>query len=130
MRISRVENTNVPDYRLFQLEQIAGKALQGAEDCVSGRRVDIERLMQTKYGLHIEAFHGLKTKYDTMGFVMAQENKVYIDAEMMDDDDQERKYRFTLAEELAGSAGIKVGRFRRVEGGPPGRFFVGNSLDC
>ncbi|MBI4025752.1 MAG: hypothetical protein HY360_12280 [Verrucomicrobia bacterium] len=53
------------DHRLFELERIAATAMEGAAQCVKGRRVDIERLIQEKFQLKIEAFHELRQRWDT-----------------------------------------------------------------
>ncbi len=91
----------VKDYRLFELEHVAAAALADAPHCVKGRRVDIERLILEKHQLRIEAFHDLKRRWDTYAFIDTTAKVIFVDAELMDADRLEKKYRFTLAEELA-----------------------------
>ena len=56
MRISKVADTKKPiptvrEFALWQLERIAADALAKNPKCVTGRRVDIERLMQEGFPL-------------------------------------------------------------------------------
>ncbi|MCX6907232.1 MAG: ImmA/IrrE family metallo-endopeptidase [Verrucomicrobia bacterium] len=91
----------VKDYRLFELETIAAQALADAAACVRGRRVDVERLILEKFGLRIEAFYDLRRKWDTYAFIDTKGQVIFVDAALMDNVGLEKKYRFTLAEELA-----------------------------
>jgi Zn-dependent peptidase ImmA (M78 family) len=86
---------------LYELERIAAEALAGAERCSKGSRVDIERLILEKFKIKIEAFHDLRRRWDTYAFIDTTGTAIYIDAELMNEDRLEKKYRFTLAEELA-----------------------------
>lgn len=91
----------VRDYRLYELERIAADALRGAESCVKGRRVDIERLILEKFKLKIESFIELRRRWDTYAFIDTTGAVIFIDADLMNEERLEKKYRFTLAEELA-----------------------------
>lgn len=91
----------VRDYRLYELERIAADALRGAEACVKGRRVDIERLILEKFKLKIESFADLRRRWDAYAFIDTTAKVIFIDAELMNEARLEKKYRFTLAEELA-----------------------------
>ena len=91
----------VRDYRLYELERIAADALRDAERCLKGRRVDIERLILEKFKLKIESFVELRRRWDTYAFIDATGAVISIDAELMNEVRLEKKYRFTLAEELA-----------------------------
>jgi len=91
----------VRDYRLYELERIAAEALAEAPQCVKGLRVDIERLILEKFKIKIEAFHDLRRRWDTYAFIDTTAKVIFVDAELMDSDRLEKKYRFTLAEELA-----------------------------
>ncbi len=95
------DQKNVPDYKLFELDKIAANELHDAGCYIENNRVDIERLIHGKYKLEIDPFFDLRKRWDTYGFVNVQGNKIYIDADLMDDEYEEKKYRFTLAEELA-----------------------------
>lgn len=99
MADTRKRSPEVKDYRLFELEQIAASILRQHPECVTGNRVDIESLILTD--LRMVAFHGLKKRWDAYAFVDTNNKIIFVDADLMDDDRQEKKYRFTLAEELA-----------------------------
>jgi len=91
----------VRDYRLYELERIAADALRDAEVCIKGRRVDIERLILEKFKLKIESFTDLRRRWDAYAFIDTTAKVIFIDAELMNEARFEKKYRFTLAEELA-----------------------------
>lgn len=91
----------VRDYRLYELERIAADALQGALRCIKGRRVDIERLILEKFKLKIESFADLRRHWDAYAFIDTTARVIFIDADLMNEERFEKKYRFTLAEELA-----------------------------
>lgn len=59
MADTRKPNLKVREFRLFQLERIAAGALAKGPQCMRGRRVNIERLVQETFGLKIIAFHEL-----------------------------------------------------------------------
>lgn len=101
MAATKKPTVTVKDYRLFELERIAADALRDAARCVRGRRVDIERLILEKFDLKIEAFHDLRSRWDTYAFIDTTDKIIFVDADLMDQDRLEKKYRFTLAEELA-----------------------------
>lgn len=75
--------------------------MQGADSCIKGRRVDIERLLQTKYEIIIDTHYGLQSKHGVMAYMLTQGKRLFIDFQLLDDIRQEHRYRFTLAEELA-----------------------------
>ena len=91
----------VKDYRLYELERIAADALRGAEVCVKGRRVNVERLILEKFKLKIESFADLRRRWDAYAFIDTTARVIFMDADLMNEARLERKYRFTLAEELA-----------------------------
>lgn len=91
----------VRDYRLYELEGIAADALRGAERCIKSRRVDVERLILDKFKLKIETFVDLRRRWDTYAFIDTTASVIFIDADLMNEERLEKKYRFTLAEELA-----------------------------
>jgi Zn-dependent peptidase ImmA (M78 family) len=91
----------VKDYRLYELEQIAADALRDAERCFKDRRVNIERLILEKFNLKIETFIDLRRRWDTYAFIDTTGAVIFIDADLMNEERLEKKYRFTLAEELA-----------------------------
>ena len=91
----------IRDYRLYELERIAADALRDVERCLKGRRVDIERLILEKFKLKIESFADLRRRWDTYAFIDTTSMVIFIDADLMNEIRLEKKYRFTLAEELA-----------------------------
>ena len=66
---TRKPAVRVKDNRLYELERIAANALQGAERCLKGRRVDIERLVLEKFKLRIETFADLRRRWDAYAFI-------------------------------------------------------------
>ena len=101
MADTRKPAPRVKDYRLYELEQIAADALRDAQHCFKGQRVDIERLILEKFRIKIETFVDLRRRWDTYAFIDTTGSTIFIDAELMNEDRLEKKYRFTLAEELA-----------------------------
>lgn len=95
------DQQNAPDYKLFELDKIATNELNDAGCHIKGNRVDVEGLILGKHKLQIEAFVDLRRKWDTYGFLNVDGDRIYVDADLMDDEYEEKKYRFTLAEELA-----------------------------
>jgi Zn-dependent peptidase ImmA (M78 family) len=94
-------SAKVKDYRLYELERIAADALRDAQHCIKGRRVDIERLILEKFNLKIESFAELRRRWDAYAFIDTTGKVIFIDADLMNEARLEKKYRFTLAEELA-----------------------------
>ena len=101
MADTKKPSIKVRDYRLYELERIAADALRDAGSCIKGRRVDIERLILEKFKLKIESFADLRRRWDAYAFIDTTAKVVFIDAELMNEARLEKKYRFTLAEELA-----------------------------
>ncbi len=93
-------NLKVREFALFELERIAKNALAKGPDCVKGRGVDIERLLEA-HGVKLVAFQDLARQWKTYAFIDTKSRYVFVDAELMDDVFEAKKYRFTLAEELA-----------------------------
>jgi len=95
------KSPKVKEFRLFELERIAAGALAKGPQCVRGRRVNIERLVQETFGLKIIAFHELSRRWKTYAFIDTTGKAVFVDADLIDNVQLEKKYRFTLGEELA-----------------------------
>lgn len=91
----------VQDYPLWQLEKIAQEALTGADDCLQKYRVDIEKLIENKYKILIDVHYGLQQKFGVMAYMLTHGNRLFIDDKLIDDPRLAKRYRFTLAEELA-----------------------------
>lgn len=62
--------------------------------------VDIERTVEHLYRVRID-YVPLKAEYGVEAWASINEKKIYIDIGLADSDSSERRYRFTLAEELA-----------------------------
>ena len=95
------KSPKVREFRLFELERIAAGALAKGPQCVRGRHVNIERLVQETFGLKIIAFHELGRRWKTYAFIDTTGKAVFVDADLIDNVQLEKKYRFTLGEELA-----------------------------
>lgn len=91
----------VPDYRLFELEQRAERVLADGAAFVGDFRVNVEDIIVVTYGLMLKSFARLKEKWDTYAFHNVAGNTIFVDAGLMDNEGLDKKYRFTLAEELA-----------------------------
>jgi Zn-dependent peptidase ImmA (M78 family) len=91
----------VREFGLWELERIAAGALAKAPQCIKGRRVDIERLLQEGHHVQILSFTDLARKWKTYAFIDTTGKCVFVDADLMDDMALAKRYRFTLAEELA-----------------------------
>jgi hypothetical protein len=98
---TRKPSLKVREFRLFELERIAAGALAKGPQCVRGRRVNIERLVEEAFGLKIIAFHELSRRWKTYAFIDTTGKAVFVDADLIDNVQLEKKYRFTLGEELA-----------------------------
>ena len=101
MADTKKPSLSVREFALWQLERIAADALTKAPKCVTGRRVDIERLMQEGFDIELIAFHELTRRWKTYAFIDTTAKKVFVDADLMDNLAQAKKYRFTLGEELS-----------------------------
>jgi len=98
---NKKKKSQIYDYSLWQLENIAQKVLIDADYCIQGYRVDIERLIHTKYKIIIDIHYGLQQKYGVMAYMLIHGNRLFIDNKLIDDPRLTKRYRFTLAEELA-----------------------------
>ena len=90
----------VPDYKLYELERKAEEAIKRYPQCARGLRVDIELLVDLN-GVRVESYRDLRRKWDTYAFPDVTGRFIFVDADLMDDPDEEKKLRFTLAEEFA-----------------------------
>lgn len=91
----------IKDYPLWHLEKIAKETLENAEKCIEGYRVDIEKLLEVKFGIIIDIHYNLQAKYGVMGYMLTHGKRLFVDNQLLDDSRFEQRYRFTLAEELA-----------------------------
>jgi len=98
---TRKPSPKVREFALYELERIAASALAKAPGCVRGRVVDIERVMTEGCGVRLVAFQDLARQWKAYAFTDTTGRFVFVDADLMDEVRQAKKYRFTLAEELA-----------------------------
>lgn len=91
----------VQDFPLWQLENIAQEVLKDAEYCIQRYRVDIEILIETRYRIIIDVHYNLQKQYGVMAYMLIYGNRLFIDDRLIDDPRLTKRYRFTLAEELA-----------------------------
>jgi len=98
--VADTERPELRFYRLHELEIIAEHELEGTEEYFNSYRCDIESLIIKKYGLIITTHAYLKTNHDTYAYTVVGLNRIFIDSQLMDEDRLEKKYRFTLGEEL------------------------------
>jgi len=90
----------IKDHPLYELEQIASSVLYGAGSCIVGYRVDIEKLIEIKYHLIITTHYHLK-EYGVEAFTLTKGKRIFVDFHLLDNPSFDKRYRFTLAEELA-----------------------------
>ena len=57
--------------------------------------------MQEGFDIELIAFHELTRRWKTYAFIDTTAKKVFVDADLMDNLAQAKKYRFTLGEELS-----------------------------
>lgn len=91
----------IHDYPLWQLEHIAQDVLKDAEAYIDAYRVDIERIIESKYGIIIDIHYRLQQERGVMAYTLINATRLFIDDKLMDDPRLTKRYRFTLAEELA-----------------------------
>lgn len=106
MKTSGVATINgkpeIKDHPLWELERIASSVLDGADSCIVASRVDIERLIQVKYRFIITThFHLAEHGIDA--FTLIKGKRLFVSFHLLDDPRLDKRYRFTLAEELAHS---------------------------
>lgn len=101
MADSREPSLKVRDFKLWELERVAAGALAKAPQCIKAGRVNIERLLEEGHHVQLIACQELARQWKTYAFTDTKGRYVFVDADLMDDVSEAKKYRFTLAEELA-----------------------------
>jgi hypothetical protein len=86
------KSPKVREFRLFELERIAAGALAKGPQCLRGRRVNIERLVQETFGLKIIAFHELSRRWKTYAFIDTTGKAVFVEADLLDNVPPERSF--------------------------------------
>lgn len=101
MADTRNPASKIRDYRLFELESIAGSASKNLQKYLHGCRVDIELLLEKEHDLRVESFSNLRRDYLIYAFTVINSKYIFVDADLLDDEGLEKKLRFTIAEEFA-----------------------------
>jgi Zn-dependent peptidase ImmA (M78 family) len=85
---------------LSELQKIGDEILDKCNKDNPCYEVDIDGLVEKCYDIRIEGAP-LKWEHGVEGYPCLGGHKIFIDSGLMNDDRQERRYRFTLAEEFA-----------------------------
>ena len=91
------------EYSLFDQDKMASSILDKCPKRINNGIVDIESIIPEYAGIRVECAYGLKRQFDTWAYISVSQLKIFIDASLMDTNSimYLKKYRFTLAEELA-----------------------------
>ncbi|MBI5207763.1 MAG: ImmA/IrrE family metallo-endopeptidase [Candidatus Firestonebacteria bacterium] len=85
---------------LSELQQIGDEILEKCNTNNPNYEVDIDMIVEKYYEIKIESAP-LKWEHGIEGYPCLSGRKIFIDSNLMNDDKQERRYRFTLTEEFA-----------------------------
>lgn len=86
---------------LTEIQEVGDKILKEINyDDYTHYAVDIEYIIESHFNIRIESAP-LKWYRGVEGYPSLNGRKIYVDVNLMNEDNQERRYRFTLAEELA-----------------------------
>ena len=85
---------------LSELQKIGDEILEKCNKDNPYYEVDIDGIVERCYDIRIEGAP-LKWEHGVEGYPCLGGHKIFIDSGLMNDDRQERRYRFTLAEEFA-----------------------------
>ena len=85
---------------LSELQKIGDEILEKVNRDNPYYEVNIDYIVEVHYDIRIEAAP-LKWEFGIEGYPCLGGHKIFIDSTLINDDRQERRYRFTLAEELA-----------------------------
>jgi len=85
---------------LPELQKIGDEILDKCNKDNPYYEVDIDGIVEKCYDIHIEGAP-LKWEHGVEGYPCLGGHKIFIDSGLMNEDRQERRYRFTLAEEFA-----------------------------
>ena len=85
---------------LSELHEIGDRILEEVNKDNPSYEVDIEHIIEVCYGIRIEAAP-LKWEFGIEGYPCLGGHKIFVDSALINEDKQERRYRFTLAEEFA-----------------------------
>lgn len=88
-------------YERGQLENIAAQVIERFHKPPGSLPVDIELIIERDFGITILPFQELLTLYGFEAFIALSRKNIYVDPSLLDLDQNENRYRFTLAEELA-----------------------------
>jgi len=85
---------------LSELQKIGDEILEKVNKDNPYYEVDIDNIVEVHYDIRIEGAP-LRWEHGVEGYPCLGGHKIFIDSNLMNDDRQERRYRFTLAEEFA-----------------------------
>ena len=85
---------------LSELQKIGDEILERVNKNNPYYEVDIDTIVEVYYDIRIESA-ALRWEHGVEGYPCLGGHKIFIDSNLMNDDKQERRYRFTLAEEFA-----------------------------
>lgn len=88
-------------YTTAQLEQIAAEFLRVYHKPLTAIPIDIELILERDLDISILPFSSLKTLHGIEAFITLSRKRIYVDPFLMDLDQNEKRYRFTLAEEAS-----------------------------
>lgn len=86
-----------------ELETFAEVFLEKFHNPPDSLPIEIDTIVEADLDIRILPFACLEQKYGLHGYLALSLKKIYIDQYIMDDDSFERRYRFTVAEEVAHS---------------------------
>jgi len=98
---AKKQKPQIKDHSLWQLEAIAQDVLNNTESCIQGCRVDIEKLIESKFNIIIDVHYHLQQECGVMAYTLINGKRLFVDDKLMDEVRLIKRYRFTLAEELA-----------------------------
>lgn len=88
-------------YSKVELEDLASAFLRKFHKPPDSLPVDIELITERDLGIQIIPFASLQLLYGIEAFITLSRKTIYVDPFLMDLDQNERRYRFTIAEEVA-----------------------------
>ncbi|MEW6009571.1 MAG: ImmA/IrrE family metallo-endopeptidase [Candidatus Omnitrophota bacterium] len=90
-------------YTPQELETFAEVFLEKFHKPADSLPVEIDTIVEADLDIRILPFSCLEQNYGLHGYLALSLKKIYIDQYIMDEDNFERRYRFTIAEEVAHS---------------------------
>lgn len=95
------ESPKIKLYRLDELELKAEAILKGSDRFLKSFRFDIESFTISQLRLIPDIHYGLKSNHDTWAYMLKDCPRIFFDDQLINRDNLEKKYRFTIGEEIA-----------------------------